>query len=168
MFDNIGGKIKGLATFFCVSGIIASIIGGISIIALDQETSRYSSGPSGGAITIGVMIIIFGSLISWISSFVLYGFGEIIDQLMILNGSKTPSSGPAQKAPATEPAQKTPAWLSDEQSERPAKNSAKIWGGHFVDCPKCKSTIDVENMKLSPYGTPICEYCGFNFKIEGN
>ena len=65
MFENIGMKIKNLALLICWLGIIASLILGI-------YQFNYS------AIT-GIVIIIIGSLMSWISSFFIYGFGEIIE-----------------------------------------------------------------------------------------
>lgn len=71
MYENIGDKIKGVAVITAILGIIASIIYGGSIIA---ATNRYGSG-----VGLGWMIIIIGSLLSWVSSFVLYGFGELIE-----------------------------------------------------------------------------------------
>ena len=81
MFDNIGGKIKGLAKFFCWLGIIASFIGGIAVIAMGVRVGSYyySSGVDAITILSGIAIIILGSLISWIGSFLLYGFGQLID-----------------------------------------------------------------------------------------
>ena len=66
MFTNIGNKIKGLATILCVLGILVSVIIGFSL---------YYANPGLGLIYAGA-----GSLIAWISSFVLYGFGELICQ----------------------------------------------------------------------------------------
>ena len=77
MFDNIGGKIKGLANTLCWIGIIASIIGGIGMFVAAANTSwQYQS----TYITMGVVIITVGSLVSWVGSFMLYGFGELIDR----------------------------------------------------------------------------------------
>ena len=61
MFDNVGSKIKALASFFCWGGIIASVIGGIIVITLDEDL-----------VWAGLAVIIIGSLLSWVSSFVLY------------------------------------------------------------------------------------------------
>lgn len=73
MFSNIGGKIQGLAKFTAWLGIIISIILGLLFLAFgsDTEVGGYAS-------FIGILIIILGSLSSWISSWVLYGFGELI------------------------------------------------------------------------------------------
>lgn len=67
MFNNIDRKIKGLAVFYTIVGIIGSIIGAIFYWVND-------------AILIGFLILIFGILASWIGSFMLYGFGELISK----------------------------------------------------------------------------------------
>lgn len=82
MFDNVGSKIKALASFFCWGGIIASVIGGIIIggiivITLDEDL-----------VWAGLAVIIIGSLLSWVSSFVLYGFGELVVNSAIIAGKE--------------------------------------------------------------------------------
>ena len=82
MFDNIGGKLKGLAKVVAVLGIIGSIIYGIVLIAQGNKVSSYSSylGSTGSAISgIGWVVMIVGSLVSWISSWGLYAFGELVE-----------------------------------------------------------------------------------------
>lgn len=81
MFDNVGSKIKALASFFCWCGIIASIIGGIILIGLDEDL-----------IFAGIAVIVIGSLLSWISSFVLYGFGELVANSAIIAGKRADDS----------------------------------------------------------------------------
>ena len=79
MFDNIGGKIKGLAKFICWVGIIASIILGIIIISgAGTSYGRYRYTDS-GMVVLGIITIVAGSILSWIGSFVLYGFGELVE-----------------------------------------------------------------------------------------
>jgi len=70
MFDDIGGKIKGLAKLYCWTGIIASVIGGIGLMVSAED---------GTLLIIGVLVVGLGSVASWVSSFVLYGFGELVD-----------------------------------------------------------------------------------------
>ena len=64
MFDNIGAKIKKLAEIITIGGIIVSV--GIGTM---NENFR------------GIVIALLGSLVSWISSFLLYGFGELIEKV---------------------------------------------------------------------------------------
>ena len=72
MFDNIGGKIKTLATVVCFLGIGASII---AAIALWAQNDRYTP-----TIALGFGVLIGGCLASWIGSFFMYGFGELIEE----------------------------------------------------------------------------------------
>ncbi len=72
MFDDIGGKIKGLAVFICVIGIFAAVISGFVFMS-DEDT-----------VGIGVIIMIGGSLGAWVGSFFMYGFGQLIQNTDIL------------------------------------------------------------------------------------
>lgn len=90
MFDNIGGKIKGFAKVVAWLGIILSVIIGF----LSIETG-------------GILIIIIGSVSSWVGSFVLYGFGQLVENSDKLVGNlpntDTPSETAIPDAPAREP-----------------------------------------------------------------
>lgn len=67
MFDNIGRKIKGLSAVICWVGIIASVFFGCVLWAYEYT------------VVLGVMLFFVGPLASWIGSFTLYGFGQLID-----------------------------------------------------------------------------------------
>ena len=79
MFNNIGGKIKGLAKFMCWLGIILSVIIGIVLIIGATNRNGYYRYTDTTTIIYGIIVIVMGSLLSWIGSFVLYGFGELVD-----------------------------------------------------------------------------------------
>lgn len=66
MFENIGKKIKGLATFICIAGIFISVALGLVICNTNTLT--------------GILVWIIGCLASWIGSFFMYGYGELIDK----------------------------------------------------------------------------------------
>ena len=74
MFDNIGRKIKVLAQAVCWVGIVLSIIIGLVVIV-----SAIASDTLIGFLY-GFIIMIVGSLASWVSSFFAYGFGELIEK----------------------------------------------------------------------------------------
>jgi hypothetical protein len=76
MFSNIGSKIQKLAKFVCWAGIILFIIAGIGyIVAGDEANGIYPGIP--GAIA-GIIVMVVGSVCSWLSSLCLYGFGTLI------------------------------------------------------------------------------------------
>ena len=74
MFDNIGKKIKSLASILCWVGIIAYVIAAIIMIAIGVD--EYEDVLT----AFGVILLFVGPLMSWISSFFMYGFGELIDK----------------------------------------------------------------------------------------
>ncbi len=67
MFDNIGGKIKGLAKVLFWIEAIGAVIAGLVMV---EDTEGIS-----------LLFALAGILVAWISSWFLYGFGEIIDKL---------------------------------------------------------------------------------------
>lgn len=73
MFKRIGAKIKTLAEVMCWVGIIACIITGIVFMTPDVHL-----------ILAGILIAVVGSLLSWIGSFVLYGFGQLVENSDII------------------------------------------------------------------------------------
>lgn len=68
MFNNVGNKIKNLAKVLFWIGVAASVIGAALLMF-----ATY------GMITIGIAVLIVGPLFSWIGSWMLYGYGELID-----------------------------------------------------------------------------------------
>lgn len=87
MFNNIERKIKGLAFFYTIVGIIGSIIGAI-FYWVNSDIST------------GFLILFFGILASWIGSFMLYGFGELISKTTKIeeNIKKLQSLTPSQNS----------------------------------------------------------------------
>ncbi len=72
MFDNIGGKIKKLAVIVAWIGIICSIIVGVRIILNAVLSLRWG-------VVKGLLYAAIGATSSWIGSFLLYGFGTLIE-----------------------------------------------------------------------------------------
>lgn len=75
MFKNIGGKIKGLAKVICIIEIAASIVAGFDMMG---------SGHNDAMVGMGLAVMIGGSLVSWIGSFFIYGFGELIENTTVI------------------------------------------------------------------------------------
>lgn len=68
MYDNIGGKIKGLATAAFIVEAIASFIGAIAFMSMDSDYAL-----------VGLLIMIVGPLVAYVSSWLLYGYGKLIE-----------------------------------------------------------------------------------------
>ena len=69
MYDNIGGKIKGLAKATFIVEAIAAAITGISLMVVEEDL-----------IPVGLLVMLVGPIVAWVSSWLLYGFGELIDK----------------------------------------------------------------------------------------
>lgn len=89
MYDNIGGKIKVLAKVIFIIEAIAAAITGIALMATDEYL-----------LPIGFLVMIAGPIVAWISSWLLYGFGELIEKTCQIErntrGDEIKSESPAK------------------------------------------------------------------------
>jgi len=81
MFQNIGRKIKTLAKVICWVGIIGSVVGGVIMVLSGVGVLRFNAEAGVAAIMGGVLTVVLGSLFSWIGSFMMLGFGEIVEKV---------------------------------------------------------------------------------------
>ena len=77
MFDNIGKKIKTLAKVLVWIGIIAALVLGIVFLVISGDV--HGSAKSTFVFS-GLIFLIAGPFLCWISCFFIYGFGELIDK----------------------------------------------------------------------------------------
>ena len=76
MFNNIGKKIKILTKISCWIGIVLFVIVGIvTWVYIANEMYDFWMGA-----LLFILISIVGSFFSWIGSFCIYGFGELIEK----------------------------------------------------------------------------------------
>ena len=135
MFDNIAGKVKGLAKFVCWFGIIASIIYAIVI---------WASGVR-GAFLVGLLNLVIGVLASWIGSWSLYALGEAADckeKIASLERQLARMGSESTNAPAA-------------GSSSPSVSTYRPTSESMVDswvCPKCGTRNKRSNVS--------CKNCG--------
>lgn len=170
MFENIGGKIKTTAVVVTVIGFIASVIGGIGIMA--AHTSRNPT------IFTGIGFLVGGCVGSWVGSFMLYGFGQLIEDLQECKGylytlTKNNESGDAPKIKSAllagaestrkQSASSMPSypWICDRCGARNSSSATvcRDCGEQHITapcsewkCPKCGY--------LNPAGQLSCKSCG--------
>ncbi len=125
MFDNIGGKIKTLATVVTIIGIVASVIAGLYFM-IEEEFG------------LGLVIIIVGALSSWIGSFLLYGYGELIEKTAEI-AQNTRRSGIATTSASV------PMSIPPRTNTTTSQTKKKT-------CPSCLREV-------SPYDS-ACRFCG--------
>lgn len=133
MFDNIGTKLQNLATITTVIGIILSIIAGIAAIV---NTSFW----------IGLLIIIIGGLASWISSWMLYAFGTLVENSQIIADRLSDISAAHSEKPA-EPAYSAPRPEAPKVRTLVTEQGAVAWM-----CSACHTRNDITSM--------TCKECG--------
>ena len=68
MFNNISGKLKVWAIITVIIGNISAIISGVSLISQGE-----------GFGIIGIVIMFAGILSSWLTAWILFGLGDLID-----------------------------------------------------------------------------------------
>ena len=77
MYKNIGAKIKGLAKIICIVTAIVWIVFGFVLVLLEDSSTEVR--------LIGFLAMIVGPLFCWIAGFLLYGYGELIEQNCEIN-----------------------------------------------------------------------------------
>lgn len=127
MFDNIGGKIQAWARFCCGLGVTLSVSGFLVLLvaAATLEEPIF--------VLFAFLVGIVGSLVSWISSFTLYGFGRLVE-----NSDRIASSlAPKRKAPPAKVEEPT----AEEEAPAPAATA---------DAPNTTQT----NIDFGTWNTP--------------
>ncbi len=109
MFSNIGGKIKTTAKVICWLGILASAIVAIACWA--------NGNPQDDGFGFGYLI--GGSLASWIGSFLIYGFGELIDRAISIDNKLKNASVPEQTSEIIKPVQTAKTQVAEEKPRQP-------------------------------------------------
>ena len=147
MFDNIGSKIKTLAKVCCVIEIIGCVIGGITCISIDEALAG-----------IGIALILGGSLLSYVGSFALYGFGQLVDNSDII---------------AERYKQEIIRKKKSVDKERKSKIASKINDSSFDDseyidfpCPNCEETISFIKSDIKNNRFLECPMCGEEFETK--
>ena len=79
MYDNIGEKIKLLAKIVFILEAIVAVIAGIALLATDDSFAF-----------VGLLTLFCGPIIAWVGSWILYGFGVLVEDVHIIrNGEAT-------------------------------------------------------------------------------
>lgn len=144
MYDNIGGKIKTVAKVVGFTGIGISILTGLLflLVAFSEEKFSYFG--------IGILVAFLGSLISWVSTIALYGFGQLVENTDVIAKQSKRQTGDLQyygdminESISSTKYQESHADKST--TSRYCTNCGKIVTGNV--CPYC-GTHDLKDMPL--------------------
>ena len=80
MFNNIGRKIQIAAKVFCWIGIVCSVAAGIIMLGNGVMQMRWSVAYGLPWVLGGIAAALVGSLASWVSSFMMVGFGILVER----------------------------------------------------------------------------------------
>ena len=147
MFDNIGGKIKTLAKVVCWIGIIACIITGIVLMATDEEL-----------VLAGILTAAGGSLLSWVSSFVLYGFGQLVENSDIIAEQSARNNEKHSKKVQQQQEQQR---KDKVKAIKTAINDTNVSEDTYIDiiCPNCGESLSYTKQELTANQTLVCPMC---------
>ena len=150
-YDDIGKKIKGLAKASFIVEAIGAIITGFAFLigwGLDAWWALF--------------IIFFGPIVAWVSSWLLYGFGELIDKTIdIEENTRNGQPKPSMHKSANKSTKKSKKNSSNDTTKRDAtmpdtpKNFDEI---EFIDCvcPNCQETLSFTT-ETQEAQCPFCE-----------
>ena len=174
LFQDIGKKIKTLAIFSFMVTVILGFIGGILCMQIDDD---------GHYVLIGLLIMVLGFVVGWVSSMFLYGFGELIDQSVdanqqLMRTNKLLTAIEARlslenqpNAPvAASPKSKTPDSTTFQKRQSSAQTTPpKRFEELAVDVRAPKVTSEPEKPKIDPNeinpvkiqnNQIVCPFCG--------
>ena len=72
LYENIGEKIKNLAKWIFVIEAISAVIGGLLVLFEEEFLA-------------GIILIIVGPVVAWVSTWLLYAFGELVEKTCSMN-----------------------------------------------------------------------------------
>ena len=152
LYKNIGGKVKALAQWIFALEAISAIISGIWLLSEEEG--------------IGFLVLFLGPLVALASSWILYAFGELVEDMHEMRDKKAAAAvniptvlneapaytAPKQTAPVV--AAETPVNMDKAPNTANAPVSAEIKNGEKV-CPKCGTAQRADRR--------VCWSCGQHF-----
>lgn len=147
MYDNIGGKIKGLAKFLFLVDALAAVVSGIVMMGSDDDL-----------VGLGFLVIFGGVLIAWVSTWLLYGFGQLIENSDIIAQEFSRKNEKYEKKVAQK--------LENKKNLRRKEAIDKIENVNiddeeFVDvtCPGCHEELSFTKGQLRDADGVKCPFC---------
>lgn len=148
MFDNVGGKIKGVVKGFFALLIIITII--ISIVIWYNVADWHNGfvGFLAGGVTFGI-----GFFFAWLSCLAAYAFGQLVENSDIIREYLEEDDDTSEDRSVSS--------NNSNASYSPRRYSEEVYvneNGNSVTCPKCN--------EYQPVGRGYCSICGTSLKIS--
>lgn len=144
-FDNIGGKIKGLAKFIFAILTIIELLGGFFFLI------------EGNNEIIGLLIIVGGPILAWINSWLLYGFGQLIENSDIIANDYNRKYEIREKKRETRLREDAKVSISNPE----------VPDDEYIDiiCPKCREELSYTKEQLQGENIVVCPICDTNISL---
>ena len=152
-YENIGNKIKSLARTLFIIEAIAEIITGFALMIADEDLIFY-----------GFLIIVIGPIVAWVSSWLLYGFGQLIENSDIIAAEYNRKNEKHEKVVAKSNEKKQ---VQRTKEIKAAIASPKVDEYDFIDitCPNCKADLCYPKVQLQSGEELTCPICDAPFSI---
>ena len=135
LYENIGGKIKNWAKWIFIVEAIGAVITGIVLLATDDDL-----------IFAGLLTLFCGPIIAWVSSWVLYAFGELVEDIHAMRNKYYP--------------------IAEDQTTTSKPTASKSNEVHEVE--KKQYVNNAMNMRTNLTVPYWCGKCGYDGPYDGN
>ena len=146
-YDNIGRKIKNCAKWSFIVAAVTAVIAGFFIMGLDEDM-----------IIVGLLVILFGPLLAWVSSWLMYGYGQLIENSDIIAQAHQRAN---QKHEKTVHAQEQKRIAENRRVVKANIENPEIDINDFVDitCSTCKTELSFPKGHLQSGEELTCPMC---------
>ena len=151
-YDNIGGKIKGWAKWMFAIEAIAAVISGFVLMAEDEDM-----------ILVGLLIVVLGPIVAWVSSWLLYGYGQLIENSDIIAEEYNRKNEKHEKVVAKNNAKKE---AQRREKVKVTIANPDIADDEYIDitCPNCKEELSYTKEQVQS-GDVVCPICDSHISL---
>lgn len=156
MWKDIGKKVKGLAKFICIGGIVISVLSAVLTWMAGSASDKLNT------FFPGLLTLVVGSLLSWIGSWVTYAIGEACDrasEITVLNERVHELTSEVLKLKRT---------ITESQPDSRAKLPEKKPEQETVEeAPPAREWKCSECGEMNPGDERACKKCGgYRFRVH--
>ena len=146
MFTNIGKKIKTVAAVLFYIMAVSSVIGAFYVIFSFNRLLGV-----GNAILIGILIVLFGCLLAWLSAITLYGYGELVDNSTIIKDRLTGGVPEEREEKKVSPLASLANAVGGIRAARPARPAQPLGQSQGVYQPPQTTPAFAQNRQQAAY-----------------
>lgn len=142
LYENIGGKIKNWAKWIFIFEAIGAVIAGLVLLFTDEDLILY-----------GFLTAICGPIVAYVSSWILYAFGELVEDMHAMRDKE----GTAKEVNAKREAEMKAKYEAKKKAKREAEEQSKREMEENIDnfVPNPSKTV-IPNKYEDSYSCPKC------------